>query len=85
MIPKNVDYLESYPNPKDKRKKLYKDTRSFIKGEYWQVHPVSYGKSGKTVNIVCPFCGNIHTHGNASGHRVSHCLQNDNPGYEIVL
>lgn len=23
--------------------------------------------------ILCPYCGQIHTHGRGSGHRVAHC------------
>lgn len=44
---------------------------------------------------VCPYCRGKHLHGSggkeavnandiAYGHRVSHCLDNDNPGYYLV-
>ena len=44
------------------------------------------------LQVLCPHCGKIHFHGGGSGenaadylgHRVAHCLNRDNPGYEIV-
>ena len=78
----NIDELEVYRPPNDLRRKLAKDSRSYI-GEdgFWQVRPV--GVDNFCFYIVCPYCGDIHTHGKAYGHRVSHCKKNDNKGYVI--
>ena len=52
---------------------------------------IGYAESSNTVLIECPYCGKLHTHGRGwpdaignLGHRLSHCLHNDNPGYRIV-
>ena len=71
--------LEVFQAPYDKRVKLLKDLRSFLKDDgYWRVHPLAFNEIH--VFIVCPHCGNIHDHGrggrnsdNYAGHRVSHC------------
>lgn len=34
--------------------------------------------------IDCPFCGREHSHGASPGHRVSHCVEKDNPGYVLA-
>ncbi len=46
-------------------------------------------KGGKyEVGIVeCPFCGKDHTHGNKTGHRLAHCIEQtpeSNEGYIII-
>lgn len=52
---------------------------------------IAYGDAEKiTVQIECPHCGEIHTHGRETlgntdlGHRLSHCLDSNNPGYLII-
>lgn len=35
---------------------------------------VEVKREGKSLKIVCPFCGKVHSHGAAVlGHRVAHC------------
>jgi hypothetical protein len=47
-------------------------------------------KNKRTFEILCPYCGEIHTHGagkdgNLYGHRLSHCInKHDNGGYDLV-
>jgi hypothetical protein len=48
-------------------------------------------KDKRTFEILCPYCGEIHTHGagvdgNLYGHRVSHCvsLSDHGAGYYLV-
>jgi hypothetical protein len=48
-------------------------------------------KDKRTFTILCPYCGEIHTHGAGEdgklyGHRVAHCYQNGNNigGYNLV-
>lgn len=65
------------------KKKIYHDERSYQKDGMWYVYP--FKENGNRIEIICPYCGEIHTHGNAPGHRVSHCRSNDNPGYVIVI
>ena len=82
----NINALEVYHPPNHKLRKLVKDGRSYICDEgrwkgYWQIYPIGIDRFH--VYIVCPYCGDIHLHGNAPGHRVSHCL-NDNKGYVIL-
>jgi uncharacterized radical SAM superfamily protein len=64
-------YDQNYRHPK---LQLVKDPRT-IKNEEGmpivQVLGVSF--CGKQCYIVCPYCGEIHMHGNMDGHRVSHC------------
>jgi len=86
----DLNSLEIYHSPKNKRIKLVKDNRSFKDDEsYWQVYPIGFNES--QVYIVCPHCGEIHLHGRGKkpdyqyeGHRASHCIENQNNGYVIV-
>ena len=39
-------------------------------------------KDGQFV-ITCPYCNGPHWHGLSEGHRISHCIDNVNPGYII--
>ena len=64
-------------------KKLTRDKRSYQKDGMWYLQPI--GESGNSVDIICPYCGEIHRHGNAPGHRISHCLSSNNPGYVLVI
>lgn len=76
--------IETYCNPKDKRRKLAIDKRSYQRDGMWYVHPICVSAGGASVDIICPYCGEIHRHGNTDGHRISHCRSNDNPGYIII-
>ncbi len=44
-----------------------------------------------SLSIKCPYCGGVHRHGGgptseppALGHRVTHCTEQANPGYELI-
>lgn len=86
----DLDSLEIYHLPNNKRTKLVKDNRSFKDNEgYWQVYPIGFDESH--VFIVCPNCGEIHSHGRGKkpdyqygGHRAPHCTENQNNGYVIL-
>lgn len=73
--------IETY---KQGRRTLYRDKRSYEKDGMWYVHPVGESVTN-SIYIVCPYCGELHSHGKASGHRVSHCKNDNNPGYVIML
>ncbi len=81
----SIDSIETYRDPRNKRKMISIDKRSYPKDKMWYVHPIGISAEGPSVDIICPYCGEIHRHGNAEGHRVSHCCSNDNPGYIIVM
>lgn len=81
----SIDNIETYRDPQDKRRKLAIDHRSYQKDGMWYVHPISVSAGGASIDIICPYCGQIHRHGNAEGHRISHCHSNNNPGYVIVI
>lgn len=68
--------LETYYDPKSKRKMLIRDKRSFVdeKG-FHHVHPLMFTET--QVYIVCPHCGEIHAHSKAPGWRVPHCTSLD--------
>ena len=65
----------------------FHDLRSWEDKECWHVYPIAL--TDNQVMIICPYCGQIHYHGNNNGHyeghRVSHCSINrhDNHGYII--
>jgi len=65
-------------------KQFLRDKRSFLKDNMWYVYPIGESVTGKSVDIICPYCGKIHRHSNKAGHRVSHCF-GDDPGYIIVI
>ena len=69
-----VEQLQLFPVDK-KRKTHAVDCRSFEKGGIWYVYPI--GIDRHHVYIVCPWCKQIHVHGNVNGefegHRVEHC------------
>lgn len=81
----NEAVITKYRDPKDRRHYLYADSRSTLDDKgYFTVHPVGFDICH--VFIVCPHCGEIHTHGIAPGHRVSHCISSiKNNGYCISL
>ena len=66
------------------KKQFLRDKRSYPIKDMWYVHPIGESVTGNSVDIICPYCGEIHRHGNEAGHRVSHC-SGDNPGYIIVI
>lgn len=78
-------HIHEKQNFSDKRKHIYMDDRTFFKDGFWYVYPIGKSKDNKSIDIICPYCGKIHRHGNLAGHRVSHCdyPQNDNQGYVI--
>lgn len=91
----DLNEIERYRNPKDKRSFLMRDKRSykapitFKDGttiEMWHVYPIAI--SDKQVHIVCPHCGYIHHHGNSEdgyeGTRVPHCMGVSADEYMIV-
>lgn len=75
--------LALYRNPTDRRKSLTKDFRSYQKEGMWYVHPIGFNEY--SVYIVCPHCGEIHSHGKMPGHRISHCESKNNNGYVITF
>ena len=86
----DLNNLETYHPPHDKRIKLVRDNRSFLHDDnYWCVFPAGFNES--QVYIVCPHCGEIHIHGRGDkpdyqyeGHRASHCIKYKNNGYVII-
>lgn len=68
----DIDALEIYRDPDDKRKKLVKDPRSYQdESGMWHIKPIALNEC--SMIIVCPFCGEIHFHSISDGHRWSHC------------
>lgn len=51
--------------------------------------PAVASKDGKSASVWCRYCDRFHTHGNAPGHRVAHCIVEDSPyrdrGYVLEL
>lgn len=85
MIPLKELYV--YPSSANNLIKLVSDNRSVVVNGRWRIQPIAV--SDNSVYIVCPFCNEIHSHGNASGFfegvRVPHC--NDPhivENYEII-
>jgi hypothetical protein len=65
---------------------VVEDRRSVSKDDgYWHVQPIGYFPDGVSVYIACPYCKNVHIHGNGNGHRNPHCDPgvNSNKGYII--
>ena len=78
--------LEIYPAPHNKLVKLVRDGRSYVgDGGFWKIRPLAFSWNRKTLFIACPYCGEIHEHSNAPGHRVSHCKQRNNEGYVLLV
>lgn len=89
----NLENLETYHPENDKRVILVKDSRSYQKNGVWCIYPIA--KDKHQVHIVCPYCGEIHSHGNNTGHyegmRVPHCNRitiaerlKETPDYNII-
>ena len=77
----NLEDLEMYHPENNKRTILVKDPRSYQKNGIWQIYPIA--TSQKQVHIVCPYCGQIHSHGKAIGTRLPHCSY-DEADYNIL-
>ncbi len=82
------DSLEKYHPDNNKLKVLVRDSRSFQEEGMWHVYPIALTNS--QVYIVCPYCGEVHVHGNSEGcyegHRTAHCFKQQeetNTGYFI--
>lgn len=80
-----LEKLEQLPAEKV-RKTHAIDHRSFVDSKgYWNVYPI--GTDEHHVYIVCPYCHEIHCHGNAHGEyeglRVPHC-HDSGPDYRIL-
>lgn len=72
----DTSVLDIYTDPTDKRGKLVRDKRSFVDSNgFHHVHPLMF--TATQVYIVCPHCGEIHSHGKAPGWRVPHCKSLD--------
>jgi len=85
----NLNDLDIYHPPKDKRINLVRDPRSFQIDGIWHIYPIA--TSRRQVYIICPYCGEIHRHGRDTdiytdiyeGYRVPHCHP-DAPNYKIL-
>ena len=79
-----LDKLETYKKGNDL---LLKDVRSELIDGIWNVHPIMM--NDKIIYIVCPYCGEVHSHGAGSGSytgtRVIHCKDEDTGIYDIRL
>lgn len=78
----NLEDLEIYHPEHNRRMILVKDLRSYQENGIWQIYPIAVSKH--QVHIVCPYCGEIHSHGKADGTRIPHCHDNK-PDYNIVF
>ncbi len=61
----DLDSLEKYPSDNNKLTVLVRDRRSFQRDGVWHVYPIALSES--QAYIVCPYCGEIHVHGNNKG------------------
>lgn len=71
------------------------DFRSKYKDNTWNIKALTQYEG--QVYIICPYCNQIHLHGDTEGHRLSHCIDQDkvnmisgykpkkNVGYKIEL
>jgi ribosomal protein L32 len=80
----NLEDLEVYKG--ERNTKLVKDGRSYFDGGCWHMYPIAL--SDVHVYVVCPYCGEIHLHGNITGdydgNRVQHCRgHHSDPNYNI--
>ena len=62
-------------NESDRRIKVAIDNRTFIDNNTFHIYPIATFDG--CCFIICPLCGEIHTHGNVSGYRVPHCCDYD--------
>ena len=81
--------ISEQPNPANRRQHIAADSRTTTGADgVPRVLPFYVCPSG--VLIVCPYCGEIHTHGNGgsgyTGHRTAHCMSAGSAaGYMIEL
>lgn len=47
------------------------DNRTFKEQDTHHIYPIA--EYNECSYIICPLCGEIHTHGKVSGYRVPHC------------
>lgn len=85
LIP--LDELYVFKSANNKLIKLVEDGRSFERDGRWIIQPIAISES--FVYIVCPFCHEIHLHGNDGGAyegvRVTHCERHFcMESYEII-
>ncbi|NLK71171.1 MAG: hypothetical protein GX286_07050 [Clostridiales bacterium] len=59
----------------DRRIVVAIDNRTFIENGTFHIYPIA--AFGRCCFIICPLCGEIHTHGNVNGYRVPHCYDFD--------
>lgn len=62
--------IEAYKST-DKRRKVAFDMRTFKSGNEYHIYPIA--NVCGCIYIICPLCGEIHTHGSSGGYRVPHC------------
>lgn len=62
-------------NESDSRIKAAIDNRTFIENGTLHIYPIAAFDG--CCFIICPLCGEIHTHDNVSGYRVPHCCDYD--------
>ncbi|AGK95181.1 hypothetical protein [Clostridium pasteurianum] len=79
-------FLENLRSIKKGRSRFYIDTRTKIINEQNHIYPLAI--TGKSVYIVCCYCGRIHSHscarGKYEGFVAPHCLDNSkHSGYYI--
>lgn len=68
---------------KENRKEIkLKDKRTHRNSEgIFQVYPIAVNDF--SIFVICPFCGNIHVHGQIEGFRTPDCMGNQGSYYVI--
>lgn len=79
--------ISEQPNPANRRQRIAADSRTTT-GADGVPCVVPFYVSASGVFIVCPYCGEIHTHGNGesgyTGHRTAHCMSADSAAGYII-
>jgi hypothetical protein len=79
--------ISEQPNPANRRQRIAADSRTTT-GADGVPCVVPFYVSASGVFIVCPYCGEIHTHGNSAdgytGHRTAHCMSADSAAGYII-
>ena len=83
----NAGTITEQQNPADRRQRIAADSRTTTGADGVPcVIPFFVDAAG--VLIVCPYCGELHTHGNGSsgytGHRTAHCMSADSAAGYII-
>lgn len=69
--------ITEQPNPADRRQRITTDSRTTRDADGVPV-VLPFYVGAASVLIVCPYCGELHTHGNGAsgyaGHRAAHCM-----------